>query len=280
MTAVLLSLTAALSYGLADFTGGFAARRAGAWTVAFVAQAVSAAATLVVALVLPGDPTGSDLAWAVAAGVANGLGTAFLYRGLSSGRMGVVAPVSGVGAAVVPVLAGVGLGERPAALAWVGIAAALPGIWLVSREPGPAASAPASSGSGLVDGVLAGLGFGLLFVCLGRFTDDAGLLPLALNQAVAGAAIVVLALVSGVPWWPRERGAGWGALAGLLAVTATVAFLLANRTGLLSVSAVITSLYPAFTVLLAASVLRERIHAGQALGLALCGCCVALVAAG
>jgi drug/metabolite transporter (DMT)-like permease len=222
--------------------------------------------------------TAADLAWGVAAGVANGFGTAFLYRGLSSGRMGVVAPVSGVGAVVIPVVAGVVLGERPALLVWVGMSLALPAIWLVSREPGSLVG-PATRG-GLADGVLAGLGFGVLFVALGQVSDDAGLLPLAVNQAVGGLTIVAVAGVLHQPWLPREPASAGGVGAGLLGATATVCFLYATREGYLSIASVVTSLYPAFTVLLAATVLREHVHRAQALGLALCAVAVSLVAAG
>ena len=134
--AVLLSLLAALSYGLADFCGGLASKRASAWAVALLASRDRRGpGARRWRCVLGGDPTTSDLWWGAAAGVGNGFGTAFLYRGLSSGRMGVVAPVSGVGAAVIPVIVGVALGERPAVLVWVGILLALPAIWLVARDP-------------------------------------------------------------------------------------------------------------------------------------------------
>ncbi|MGI8646524.1 MAG: EamA family transporter [Nocardioides sp.] len=277
MVVVALSLLAAVSYGLADFVGGAASKRTSPWAVALVAQVAGAAAVLVIAVAVGGDPTGADLDWAVAAGLFNGLGTAFLYRGLSAGRMGVVAPVSGVGAAALPVVVGFATGERPALLVWVGIVAALPGIWLVSREP---ADAPGPSGSGLVDGILAGIGFGALFACLAQIPERAGYLPLALNQVVAGVAIVGVALAFRAPWVPRDAAAGIGAVSGVLAAVATGAFLLATQTGFLTVAAVLTSLYPAVTVLLAATLLRERVHRSQAWGLVLCLAAVALVAAG
>ena len=117
---ILLSLVAAASYGLGDFSGGVFSKRAGPWAVALVAQLGGTVLVVVVALVLGGSPDAGDLAWAVVAGVANGFGTAFLYRGLSTGRMGVVAPVSGVGSVLVPVAVGLVTGERPGALVWVG----------------------------------------------------------------------------------------------------------------------------------------------------------------
>jgi drug/metabolite transporter (DMT)-like permease len=190
--------------------------------------------------------------------------------------MGVVAPVSAVGAALLPVVVGVATGERPALLVWLGIAAAVPGIWLVSREPGESASVA----TGLVDGVLAGIGFGVLFAAMGQVPEGAGYWPLAVAQSTAVVSVPVVATLFGGRWRPTARSEAWGLLAGLLASVAVLAFLLATQTGLLTVAAVLTSLYPAFTVLLAATALREHIHRGQAVGLVLSGVAVALVAAG
>jgi drug/metabolite transporter (DMT)-like permease len=275
--AVLLGLLAALSYGLADFCGGFASKRASAWAVALLASVTGAVLVFSLSAVLGGDPTMRDVWWGAAAGVGNGFGTAFLYRGLSSGRMGVVAPVSGVGAAVIPVVVGVALGERPAALVWVGIVLALPAIWLVARDPaGFAGAAP----GGVLDGALAGLGFGFLFVALGQVSEDAGLLPLAVNQVVAGVVIVLVATALGQSWRPTLSAVPGGATAGVLGALATVCFLLATREGYLSIASVVTSLYPAATVVIAATVLRDHVHRAQAAGLLLCAVAVTLVAAG
>ncbi len=276
MTPILLSLLAAAAYGLGDFNGGIFSRRGGAWAVSLTAQVAGTVLVLLLALVTDGSPTGADLAWSLLAGLGNGFGTAFLYRGLSSGRMGVVAPVSAVGSVLVPVVVGVTTGERPGQLVWTGILLALPAIWLVSREPTD--SVP--GGSGLLDGILAGLGFGTLFAALAQIPEEAGFLPLALNQAVAGVVIVAVAVVLRHDWRPRNRYALGGVVSGALGALATGAFLVATQGGYLTVTSVVTSLYPAFTVLLAATVLREHVHRGQAVGLALCACAVALVAAG
>ena len=273
----LLALSGAIFYGLSDFLGGYYSRRTSAWSLALVASRAGAAVVLTATLFVDGDPTRTDLAWGLAAGVGNGFGTAFLYRGLAGGRMGVVAPISAVGAAVVPVAAGLIGGERPGSLVWFGILAALPGIWLVSREP---ATATSPSSAGVVDGVLAGLGFGSLFAALGQIPEEAGLLPLGLNQLVAALFIVGLAVAFRAPWLPRERAAAMGVVCGLLGASATVAFLVATQLGSLTVAAILASLYPAFTILLAATVLKEHIHRGQAVGLLLCGAAVALVASG
>jgi len=274
---VLLALAAALAYGLSDFVGGLTSRRGSAWAVSAVCAVGSLACSALVALLTAGDPTTTDLLWGAAAGIGSGLGGAFLYRGLAAGRMGVVAPVSAVGAAIVPVIVALAAGERPAALVGLGIAAALPGIWLVSREPGEAGGLAA----GLVDGVLAGLGFGLLFATIAQVPSEAGYWPLVLAQALALVAVVLVASLLRGRWVPRSRTEVAGGLAaGILASAAALAFLLSTQTGLLTVAAVLTSLYPAFTILLAATVLREHVGRSQGVGLALCGVCVALVAAG
>ena len=277
--AVVLALGAAVAYGLSDFVGGLASRRTTPWPVAFLAAVGGLAGAAAVALVRSGDPAAGDLMWGAVAGIGSGSGSVFLYRGLATGRMGVVAPVSAVGAAVVPVVVGLATGERPSALTLVGIAAALPGIWLVARMP-EADPETATPHTGFLDGVLAGLGFGLLFVALGQVSDDAGFWPLACTQAASLVAICLIAVAFGESWVPTAATEWWGAAAGLIATAAVLMFLLATQSGLLTVAAVLTSLYPAFTILLAAFLLREHIYRGQGAGLVLCGAAVALVAAG
>lgn len=284
--AIVLALVSALGYGLSDFAGGLISRRASAWPVAVVGQLSSTCCTGLVALSLAGTPDGSDYAWAVLAGIGSGVGTGFLYRGFAAGRMGVVAPISAVGAALVPVAAGALGGERLSAVVWAGIVLALPGIWLVSSTteelPADEGVAPprASVAEGVVDGALAGLGFGLLFAALGQVPESAGLWPLALAQAVSLPAVILLATGLSAAWFPRQGTAWWALLAGPLGAGATWAFLLATQSGYLTVAGVLTSLYPATTVLLAALVLHEKVHRAQGIGLGLCAVAIGLVASG
>ena len=276
--AIVLSLLAAMAYGLSDFVGGVFSKRVTPWAVAFVGALAGGAAVAVFSLLDGGDPQRADYGWAVLAGIGNGFGTAFLYRGLSSGRMGVVAPVSGVGAALLPVVVGLATGERPGVIVWAGMLVALPAIWLVASEP--ATTEATVPRSGLLDGVLAGLGFGSLFATLAQIPEEAGFLPLAFNQLVAAVVVAIVATALGASWVPREPAAYAGVLSGILGAVATGMFLLATQSGFLSISAVITSLYPAFTVLLAFSVLREHVHRAQGVGLAMCAVAIALVAGG
>jgi drug/metabolite transporter (DMT)-like permease len=280
--AVLLALGAALAYGLSDFVGGVASRRASVWAVAFTACLGATLGTVVLATFVPGDPTAAHFAWGLLGGVGSGTGTAFLYRGFSRGRMGVVAPVSAVGAALLPAVLAVATGERPTAIAWLGILVALPGIWLVSREPEAGVAGPAGAGiaEGLLDGVLAGLGFGLVFAALGQVPAEAGYWPVVGNQVVSLVTVAAAAWLLGGHPAPRRAGDWWGLPAGVLATLAVVGFMLARHAGLLSIAAVLTSLYPAATVLLATLLLRERLHRAQTVGLALCSVCVVCVALG
>lgn len=277
--AVLLALCSALAYGLSDFVGGVLARRTSAWSVAVVGQSSSFLCIGGLAFLVDGDPAPVHFAWALVAGVGGGGGAGFLYRGFASGRMAVVAPVSAVGAAVVPVLVGAVAGERPSLLVWLGITVALPGIWLVSSTPGTAAE-PGSFAAGVVDGALAGLGFGVLFAALGQVPESAGWWPLTVSQAVTVPAVVLLATVLRAPWVPRGRSVRWAVLMGPLGAGATGSFLLAAQQGYLSVAGVIASLYPASTVLLAALLLHEKVHRTQGVGLGLCAVAIACVAGG
>jgi drug/metabolite transporter (DMT)-like permease len=277
---VVLALLSALAYGVSDFVGGLTTRRLDVWTTAAFAQVVSLLVVITPAVLSDGSPTGTQLAWGALAGVGSAAGTMFLYRGLARGRMSVVAPISAVVSAVVPVAVAVLTGERPAALAWVGVACALPAIWLVSQAEHDVDAGAASTRTSVVDGLLAGAGFGLLFVALGQVPEEAGLLPVVAMQAASSILLVVAAYGIGNGLrWRRDAVAG-PAAAGVLAAAATVLFQLATQSGLLTVASVLTALYPAMTVLLAAAVLKERIARRQAGGLALAVVAVALVAAG
>ena len=279
MLGVLLALGGALAYGVSDFAGGVVSRRTSVWPVAFTACLGATLATVVLALTLPGDPRGSDLLWGALGGIGSGAGTAFLYRGFTRGRMGVVGPVSAVGAALLPAAVGVLSDERPSLVVWAGMLVALPGIWLVSQEPLDEGAVRGRAG-GLTDGVVAGLGFGLLFAALGQVPEGAGYWPLTVTQLVSLVAVVGSALALGGDPVPRVAGHWLGLGSGVAATIAVLGFLLARHQGLLSVSAVLTSLYPAATVLLATVFLHERLHRVQSLGLALCGVSVVCVALG
>lgn len=274
---ILLGLASAVAYGASDFVGGLGSRRYTTWQVVLVGQTAGAVVMAAAGALLPGSPVPTDFAWAVVAGVGSAAGSIFLYRGLARGRMGLVAPISALGAAILPVLAGAVLGERPGWLAWAGMIVALPGIWLVARD---ASAQPSAMRGALVDGTLAGVGFGVLFVALAQISDDAGLAPLALNQLTGAVLTVVTAATLRQVWRPAAGVLGWGSAAGVLGASGTLAFFIASGTTGLGIAGVLASLYPAVTVLLAAGFLRERVARGQRVGIVVCILAVAAMAFG
>jgi drug/metabolite transporter (DMT)-like permease len=275
---ILLALASAVAYGASDFVGGVGSRRFSSWQIVLVGQAAGALVMFVAGLALPGSPVGADFAWAILAGVGSATGGIFLLRGFARGRMGLVAPISAVGAAVLPVLAGVAFGERPGWLAWVGMLVALPGIWLVSRTP--ATGGPRDARGSIVDGALAGVGFGILFIALGQISGDAGLLPLAANQLVGVALTIVTAASLRQVWRPTRGVLGWGSSSGVLGAMGTLTFMLATGVTTLGIAGVLASLYPAVTVLLAAGFLKERVAVAQRAGIGICTVAIAAMALG
>ena len=282
--AILLALVSALCYGTSDFIGGVLSARIKPWTAAFTGQFAGGVLLGLLCLVRGTPLPAAALGWGALAGLGGGVGIIYLYRGLSTGRMGVVAPLSGVLAALVPATVGVITGDRPSAISWLGIVAALPATWLVasSSEHGDDdRGAPrAGLGEGVLDGLLAGAGFGLSFAAVPQAPASAGQWPVSVELLVAALVAVVGATIAGESWLPRTRTALFAVSTGVLAASALVAFLAATHHGMLAVTSVIAALYPAATVLLAVVVLRERVHRTQALGLGLCAIAVALVAGG
>lgn len=283
MSAILLALGSALAYGVADFLAGWLSRRSHYGRVSVIAQLVAGTGALLASLVVGGRPSGASLAWGALSGLGGGLGTLALYRGLARGRMNIVAPISGVLAAALPAVFGLALGERPGPGAMVGLLIALPAVWLTARteERAGEGSAPPASQS-VVDGVLAGLGFAVLFIGLQRAGRGEGLWPTAASQVVA--ALPMLALHARALRRPVEPQDGWlrfgPVLVGALVALAAIFFFLGTQRGLLTVVAVLTSLYPAVTIALARWLLGERIGRWQGVGLALAGASVALISAG
>jgi len=277
--AIVLALLSALCYGTSDFIGGVLSARIRPWTAAFTGQLAGGVTLTLIAVLARTPPSWAGTGWGALAGVGGGLGVLCLYRGLARGRMGVVAPVSGVMAALVPAVVGVALGDRPSLLSWLGMLLALPATWLVAGGA-DAGAASRHDRSGLLDGVLAGTGFGLSFAAIAQAPSAAGVWPVALELLVASAVAVVGAVLAREAWFPRTPTAALTVSTGLLAASALTLFLAATHRGMLAITGIIASLYPAATVLLAVMVLRERVHRAQAAGLALCALAVVLVAGG
>ncbi|GAA4706248.1 EamA family transporter [Phytohabitans rumicis] len=267
MTPIVLAAVSALVWGTADFSGGKASQRARPLTVTVVSQLLCLPALLVCVLLVPGTPTGADLAWGAGAGLAGFAGIVLLYRALAAGAMAVVAPVTAVTAAVVPIAAGLLTDRTPGAMALGGAGLAVVAIALVSLGPGAGRSAVTARLIGL--SLLAGALFGLFFALLGQSSAEAGMWPLAAGRISSILVGVALLLRSRTPALLPRPVLGWAAVAGTLDILANALYLAAAVRGHLSIVAAIAALYPASTVLLALAVDRERLRPVQLAGLGL-----------
>jgi len=285
---VLFGLLAAATYGVADFAGGQVSRRANVFSVVLVSQLAGAVPlALVVPFFADQPPTTAALVWGAAAGFGGGTGVLFLYRGLAVGRMSVVAPITGVTAASLPVVFGLAIGERPGPISLIGVAVALAAVVLVSAAPSPdsdenveAEDQPSWKRSGVPYAFAAGTGFGLFFVFLDAAGDDAGVWPLVATRCSSLVLVAAIALSLRRPVKPPPGTTKLMVVAGVLDVAANVFYLISTRFGLLSLVAVLTSMYPAVTVLMARIFLNERMVAKQLVGLALAGAAILLIVLG
>jgi drug/metabolite transporter (DMT)-like permease len=277
--AILLAALCAVNYGLADYCGGRASRSVPSPVVTLLGQATSLV-LVVGGVLLIGTPVASahDMWWGAAGGAAGGLALSAFYRALSSGAMTVVAPVTAIVSAVVPVAVGLLMGERPSGTALVGIVVACIAVALVSGAIGVRhQETPFST---LVLAAAAGVGFGFIFVALARTADDSGLWPLVSARA---ASLPVVAVVVGFTRSGRGalRAMIWLVLiSGVLDMAANLFYLEASHRGLLSIVAVISSMYPVATVCLAFGLDQERVSKTQAVGLAFAASALALVSLG
>jgi drug/metabolite transporter (DMT)-like permease len=273
-SAPLLGLASATSWGAGDFCGGVAAKRSPLLGVLVIAYAVGAVAMAAAALLRAEPaPGGAALGWAVAAALAGTVGLAALYRGLAVGRMAVVAPVSAVLSAAIPVAWGALAQGPPPASKLAGIALALVGIWLVAR-----AGARGADREGLLLALVAGCGFGGFLLLMSIGAQGGTFWLLATARVTSLALVLVAALARRRAWIPTRGALPLVALSGLLDAGGNAFFVLASQAGRLDVAAVLSSMYPASTMLLAAAVLRERVTRPQAAGIAALLVAIALIA--
>lgn len=273
---VVLALCSALVYGVGDYLGGRASRHQASVVVTTTGQAVSLLLVLAVVLVMgTPSPDAATWAWSAGGGVFGALGITGLYHGFAHGEVTVVAPVSAVVGAVVPVVVGIATGERPSALALVGIVLAVGAVALVSGALGTHQHSTPPRIVAL--SVVVGACFGLLFVAFDRAAHDAGMWPLAIARFSSVPMLLSLALFTGQRVKAHRPSMHLAVVAGVFDMGANGLYLVATRGGLLSVVAVVASLYPASTVALAATIDHERIGRWQAIGMALAVLAVVLV---
>jgi drug/metabolite transporter (DMT)-like permease len=277
MIAITLAALSGLVWGVGDFSGGKASQRVDALLVVVLSKAASLPLLVLYLALLPAAVHPAVLAWGGTAGVLGVLGMIVFYRALAGGAMAIVAPVSAVTTAVLPVMVGLAAGERPGALALTGAACAIVAIGLVSLSPG--AGIVPVTGRLVALSLASGIAFGLFFACLSQ-AGDAGLWPIMGSQLAAlvvGAPLLVHRLRAGASW-PGGVSLRWLLVAGALDMSANALYLLAVQRGELSIIAPVASLYPATTVLLAMLVDRERMRPVQLAGLGLAATALVLVA--
>jgi drug/metabolite transporter (DMT)-like permease len=317
MLAVLLALAAAACLGGSDYTAGLAARKGGVLRVTVAAQVTSAVLLLsVVPFVSRQAPSAPTVAWGVAAGASGVAGITLLTLGFRYAAFSLVSPVSAVAAAGFSVLAGLLLGERPGGLALAGIALTVPAIVAVSAggarqasgapdeshatvapaaplpaggpggPGGPGADGPRVAGApghrtaGIVCGLAAGAGFGGALICLNRAGSVTDLWPVGVAGLTAVVLAVCMAALAGELRLPPAGTRRLCLLTGVVAATGSMSYFLATHRGLLAVTAVIYSLYPAGTIVLARVVSGEHLTAVRISGLLLAAASVGLIAAG
>ena len=275
---VFYGLLAATTWGMGDFSGGIATRRANVVVVMLFSQLVGISMFTLLALVTHEQfPSPRDLAWGAAAGVAGLVGIAALYSAMALGQMGIVAPISGVITAALPVLAGALMQGLPNPLNLLGFALALVGVFLISRS-GDGTARPVS----IVLAVIAGFGFGGFLILIAQAQHGTVFWPLAAARA-ASITVSVLGVLgqrafSRLPRNPLPRNALLPAvLAGVLDSSGNLFFVLSSQAGRLDVAGVLSSLYPATTVLLALALLHERLLRSQAVGVLLALAAIPLI---
>ncbi|NIO03540.1 MAG: EamA family transporter [Proteobacteria bacterium] len=272
---VIFALNSALVWGSGDFSGGIATRRNNPFQVLALASITGIVVLALLAIVRgEGLPDLTSSAWATSAGVSGALGIAALYRALSLGNAAIVAPIAAVIGAILPILFGTAFEGVPRLTQIAGFLAGIVGIWLLTKSP--SASRVEVQG-GMLLAFSAGLGFGGFFILIAQVEPGIIFTPLLVAKSVSlGVALVILSIQhSG---FPAARSNPVALIAGVLDAGGNVFYLLAEQFTRLDVAAVLSSMYPASTVILASLILKEKVSPVQWAGVFLCLFAVALIA--
>ena len=269
--AALYALLSALAFGTGDFLGGFSSRRLSAIVVSFVSQVAGliVVSGFLIIFARAGLPEIETVIWGAAAGVALGIGYLWYYRGLAIGHMGVVATDTAVWSALVPVAAGFIIGERPLLVADFGIAIVIVALILVGKTDTTEKTRPLAGlfrSPGRVQGVLAGVSYGFFFIFLDRADTGNPLWPLFVAIFMSTLILLLAMCISRPPWEPRSLNLRLLISIGVIQAIGQLSFIMATRTGLLSIVSVLAALSPVPTIVLARLILAQKLSRRQLIG--------------
>ncbi|WP_319476069.1 EamA family transporter [Marispirochaeta aestuarii] len=277
----LLSLSAALLFGVGDFSGGFASRRQPVGAVLFTSQLFGLLlVSLVSPLLLEGLPRAADLLWGAAAGIGGAVGILFLYHALAHTVVAIVSPTAALVGALLPLVFGLLIGDAVSPIGWIGIGLILPAVVLLSYEHLEAGTTVEERRRAFLYGIGAGAGFGLFFILIAQTSPAAGLWPLAGARITSLAMVACYSILRGRSLIVRGRGIGATIMAGTFDMAANIAFMLAVQSGRIILVTAVTSVYPAPTVLLARFINGEKVHPLRWAGLAAAAAGVACMGLG
>lgn len=277
---VACSVAAVCIWGGADFAGGIGSRRANAFVLTAFSHVCAFALMFAIALSAHGEfPSRTSILWALTAGAIGGFSLAIFYRALSLGQMGLTAPIAALLGAAIPTLADIAMEGAPSRWTVCGFALAIFAIWLITRPEESAENGSPRRPAGTGMAALAGVGFAGFFLCIHQ-AHGSPIWVATISRVGSFTSTAVAVAVTRAPLALDRPRAALGMLAGVLDITASTLFVFASQHGRLDEAVVITSLYPAMTVLLARFILKEHFSRWRLVGLLAALAAVPMIAAG
>ena len=274
------SVTAVALWGAADFSGGYGSRRANAFVLTAFSHLCALGLMLAIAVVEGGVfPSRASIVWAVIAGSVGGFSLAIFYRALAAGQMGLTAPIAALIGAAIPTMADIAMEGAPGRWSIVGFALAILAIWLITRPEPRGENDEAGHPKGVAMAALAGVGFATFYLCIHQASGSPAWIA-AISRVGSLTATTIAVMATRAPLTMPWPSVGFGMVAGFFDITASALFIYASQRGRLDEAVVITSLYPAVTVLLARVFLKEHFSRWKLVGLLAALAAVPLIAAG
>jgi drug/metabolite transporter (DMT)-like permease len=279
-TPVAYSVAAVFLWGASDFSGGYGVRRANAFVFTAFSHFCAFSLMLLISL---GEhaplPSRASIVWSVLAGLLGGVALALFYRALASGQMGLAAPVAALIGAAIPTLADIALEGAPSRWSIAGFVLAVLAIWLITRPEPQGNNDETGRPKGVAMAALAGLGFAAFYMCMHQ-TTGSPIFVAAIGRIASFVATAAVVIATGAPLAMELPSIGIAMLAGFLDISGSALYIYASQRGRLDEAVVITSLYPAITVLLARIILKEHFSRWKFVGLLAALAAVPMIAAG